>query len=506
MKHRSLQAACFGSAIRLLTILLCCLLPLIGPSQTQAQSTDQSTEKSLEQVDVVKSLPSENKRWALLIGVDKYEDSTISPLRGAANDARALKDALVRYAGFPADQVIVLSTDEVPERQPSRRNILRRLSNLAGMVPRDGLLLVSFSGHGIEREGHPFLIPSDASLSEDVSLLEETAVSVSMVKQRIKQSGVKQVMILLDACRNYPTGRSDSSNPLTPSFTTGLDFDVRNHEVTAFAVLYATSVGFRAYEYGEKHQGYFTWAIVQALSGAAANAHGEVTLLALVKFLEDRVPRLVAIDYGAKVIQKPFADIEGYRADELVLAIAAPSTRVIQPSPVTNKPEVNAREKIENPRASEARPIKKRGTRSGNVVIMFALSEGNPRDIASKKILLAFSNEFADPLAALLSKAGLSAAVADLNLRKPDTKPYAVILLVTLSFSDMAPYNGLDVAEVNGSIQALDTDGGKTIARYTISRIRGFGNSEDQARRNALKNAAEEVSDSFIKQVAANAN
>jgi uncharacterized caspase-like protein len=51
-----------------------------------------------------------------VIGVDKYSDPQISPLKGADNDARTLSDALVRYAGFPEDQVILLATDQPLER------------------------------------------------------------------------------------------------------------------------------------------------------------------------------------------------------------------------------------------------------------------------------------------------------------------------------------------------------------------------------------------------------
>ena len=99
----------------------------------------------------VTQLPASARRWALVIGVDEYADEQISALRGSANDARMLASALVANAGFPADQVIVLATGEPESRLPTRTNILKRLSNLAAVVPKDGLLLVSFSGHGMER-------------------------------------------------------------------------------------------------------------------------------------------------------------------------------------------------------------------------------------------------------------------------------------------------------------------------------------------------------------------
>jgi len=266
-------------------------------------------------------LPVSAKRWALVIGVDKYQDPQISPLKGSDNDARLIADALVRYAGFPRDQVILLSTDQPAERQPTRVNILRRLSNLSTAVPKDGLLLVSFAGHGMERSGQAFLLPSDAQISDQISFLEETAISMNRVKERIKETGVGQVVVLLDACRNDPGGRADAINPLSSAYTNAFNFDVRNREVQAFATVYATGIGQRAYEYTEKKQGYFSWAVVEGLKGGAANDKGEVTLSQLVKYVQETVPKRLAIDLGSTKQQRPFAMIEGYRADELVVAI-----------------------------------------------------------------------------------------------------------------------------------------------------------------------------------------
>jgi outer membrane lipoprotein-sorting protein len=309
------KAALIGSALFLFIVL-----SLGAPSTAQTQRNAQS--RQLEQVEPINQWPSKAKRWALVIGVDDYKDGQISPLKGSANDARMLADALVRYAGFPQDQVILMSTDQPDERQPTRVNILRRLSNLASVVPKDGLLLVSFAGHGMERNGQAYLLPSDAQISDDITFLEETAVSVARMKERIRATGVGQVVVLLDACRNDPGGRADAPNPLTTAYTK-FNFDVRNREVQAFATFYATAVGQRAYEYTEKHQGYFTWAVVEGIKGGAANEKGEVTLANLVKYVQESVPKRIGIDLGGGKQQKPFAIIEGYRAEDLVVAVSA---------------------------------------------------------------------------------------------------------------------------------------------------------------------------------------
>jgi tetratricopeptide (TPR) repeat protein len=303
-------------------------LEQLPASQSQPSGTAQpaSTAASAiakvdSQLDQIKTLPVGPKRWALVIGVDKYMDPQISPLKGSDNDARLIADALVRYAGFPQDQVILLSTTQPMERQPTRVNILRRLSNLSTAVPKDGLLLISFAGHGMERGGQAFLMPSDAQISDQISFLEETAISLNRVKERIKETGVGQVLVLLDACRNDPGGRADAPNPLTNTYTNAFNFDVRNREVQAFATVYATGIGQRAYEYTEKKQGYFSWALVEGLKGAAANEKGEITLSQLIKHVQDTVPKRIAVDLGSTKQQRPFAIIEGYRAEQLVLAV-----------------------------------------------------------------------------------------------------------------------------------------------------------------------------------------
>ena len=61
--------------------------------------------------------------------------------------------------------------------------------------------------------------------------------------------------------------------------------------------------------------------LVEALRGGAANAKGEVTLANLVKFLQERVPQRVLQDLGPGKNQKPFAVVEGYRADELIISV-----------------------------------------------------------------------------------------------------------------------------------------------------------------------------------------
>ncbi|MGH9765196.1 MAG: caspase family protein, partial [Blastocatellia bacterium] len=275
----------FQRAVAMAIVIFASLASFVAGGATVAAQADRRRELTQKLAEPVAKWPATGKRYALVIGVDEYQDKQISKLTGAANDARALAEALVRYAGFPRGQVILLATDQPVDHQPTRANILRKLSDLRQVASKDTLLLVSFSGHGFEREGSAYLAPMDTQDSRDPALLEESAINVKTMRERIRQTGAGQVIIVLDACRNNPTGRGSGSNPLTDAYVRSFNFDVLNREVIAFVTLCATEVGGLAYEDAARKQGYFTLALIEGLNGGAANEKGEVTLARLVDFV-----------------------------------------------------------------------------------------------------------------------------------------------------------------------------------------------------------------------------
>ncbi|MEN3331139.1 MAG: uncharacterized protein V7641_504 [Blastocatellia bacterium] len=287
-----------------------------------AQAQNEQRSLQVKQAEAVTKWPDKEKRFALIIGIDQYQDSLISKLEGASNDARKLADALIRYAGFPTDQVTLLTSEQPLEKWPTRAKILSRLSILRASVPADGLLLIAFAGHGIERDKQAYLLPMDAQISTDIALLEDTAIKVERMRNLIAETGVQQVVLIIDACRNDPTaGRGTGDNKLTDSYVKGFDFKEHNQGITSFVTLYATKVGERAYEYKEKKQGYFSLALVEGLAGDAANEKGEVTLGGLISYLQKIVPKRTLQELGGGKQQQPYALIEGYKADELVISV-----------------------------------------------------------------------------------------------------------------------------------------------------------------------------------------
>lgn len=316
-----------------LTVLTATLSFIVATPPAQAQQKTatppaaQSKELTLTNDAPIRTLPDKTKRYAVVIGVDKYTaDQQIPELVGAGNDAKLLAEALIKYAGFPAEQIVVLSSDQSAERQPIKINIYKVLNSLRGQIGKDGMLLVAFSGHGIEQNGRAFLLPQDALSNRD--MVEDYGIPVEGLKDRIKKTDAGQVMLFLDACRNDPeAGRGDAANPLTKTFAD--EFSLSNQGIEAFVTLYAASVGQRAWEDKTRKQGYFTQALVEGLKGEAADPDtGRITLRSLISYVGEQVPRRVKRANINKE-QKPYAEIGGdYKASDLLLAVTQPKNPV----------------------------------------------------------------------------------------------------------------------------------------------------------------------------------
>jgi hypothetical protein len=303
------------------------LLFIVGVTAVDAQN-NRSTQKGLDALPdgEVKNLPEKGKRWALIIGINKYEKSkSISPLIGAENDALALKGALKEYAGFPENQIVLMTTGTQDDSlKPTRGNILTQLSRITDKVGEDGLFLFAFSGHGISTpDGQAFLLPSDADMIPRLFYLVDSAVAVKRIQDYINDSHIKQVIVLLDACRNVPR-QGAKGNDATP-MTEGFKFNQLNKDVKVAVTMYATAPGKFAWEHMATKRGYFMEAVVNGLSGEAADKKtGDITLGSLIDYVGNTVQSNTAREDSQQV---PFFDTSG-NSQRLVIAKTKVSFKV----------------------------------------------------------------------------------------------------------------------------------------------------------------------------------
>ena len=314
-----------GAALAAILLLPAFHFVTYGQANKKTGSDSRSGKRGMDvrKADV-SVLPGASKRWALLIGIDKYEDPDINSLGGAVKDAKTLKQALIEHCSFQDENVILLTSDSRDKDQrPTKSNIIDKLSGLNRVVKPDGLLLFAFSGHGIDVNGQAFLLPMESKLSTDPLRLTDDAVSVDRVKEYINRTGVRQRIMFLDACRNkLSAARGIDVSPLSEAYEKAFEFDFerKNSSIDAFLTFYATEKGQESWEDQETGQGYFTEAIVDALRGGARGeiltSHGEVTLGALTRYVRESVTARAGKS-GKNQVPHPVTD--GY-GDELVLA------------------------------------------------------------------------------------------------------------------------------------------------------------------------------------------
>lgn len=218
--------------------------------------------------------------WAVLVGINTYEDAYIADLQVCVGDVAAVHRALA-----PSYQVARLLTDATPERLPTRANILGELSILSQAAGEGDLLLFYFSGHGMAEEGESYLLPRDARLAA----LKHTAVNMRDVRELIEQSPARAKVIVLDACHSGASiGKAGPA--MTPEFIQQV-FE----KAQGIAVLASCMQKQQSWEWPAKKQSVFTYYLLEALRGQAdLDNKGFVTVSDASRYVTDGVKRWAA--------------------------------------------------------------------------------------------------------------------------------------------------------------------------------------------------------------------
>lgn len=133
------------------------------------------------------------ERVALIVGCNEYQVASMA-LDTPVNDALRMAELLKsKDLGF----------EVISAFDPSLKEFNRALVELKNRASAAKVVLLYFSGHGVEADGENYLLPVDAQLSEEADLRSET-VAVGSVLKDLKASGADAKLLVLDCCRNNP--------------------------------------------------------------------------------------------------------------------------------------------------------------------------------------------------------------------------------------------------------------------------------------------------------------
>ena len=191
------------------------------------------------------------RNWAIAIGINKYDN--LQNLNYAQRDAEAMKDWFEQSAKF--DQVFLFTEDsaDIANNPPiSTKPTFGRLRRFFRVNFEKPLLSAGdnlwffFAGHGQRDADRDYLMLSDS----DPGDVENSALSVSWITERLRRWGADNVVLFLDACRN--SGARDG-------------IGIGTEKQPGVITFYACRPNQQSYEIEQLNHGSFTHSLLESL-------------------------------------------------------------------------------------------------------------------------------------------------------------------------------------------------------------------------------------------------
>ena len=207
-----------------------------------------------------------SRRWAVLVGINDYEDQEgIGNLKYAADDVQLMYDCLTGPGGGYRPRNVILMTERanVRKRKPTRANIVTTLRVLMRRARPGDDFLFAFSGHGVEEHGVVYLVPSDGMKDN----LADTGISLDLIVRRLlRECKADRKVLILDCCRRVAgKGAGSSIDEMRKTWKEG----------KGLVVLNSCGSGETSHEDDAFKHGVFTHFLVDGLRGRADGVRGK---------------------------------------------------------------------------------------------------------------------------------------------------------------------------------------------------------------------------------------
>ena len=282
--------------------------PLSG---AKVESSDTIPQTVISQLEAERS-----KRWAVLIGINQYQDTKLSSLKYAVNDVKTVYSTLTdpQVGSFDKERIHLLIEDseqtptlgESVLKEPTFPNIWDSLNSVVKTAQPGDKVFIYFSGHGIEEGDQTWLLASDSRLS----MLDRTAIQLDEVNRILSECQADSKILILDACHSGAVKDKGGSGTMTSDFK-----DTAFTAITGRATLSSSGLNESSYDYDEKRHSAFTYFLLEGLEGNAdSNADNIVSLTELSDYVKTEVPK-----WGFKSGKQQTPMFNSYITGEIVL-------------------------------------------------------------------------------------------------------------------------------------------------------------------------------------------
>jgi uncharacterized caspase-like protein len=201
-----------------------------------------------------------NNVQAVIVGISRYADENIPPLKYARLDAEAVYKVLTdpKLWAIPPENVQLL-LDEEATLGNIRTAVGNKLRQKADMVyiyfAGYGTLTTSYIKKRDEDETEKYLVPADTDYED----IPDTAMSISELAEFLEWKQAKQAVVIIDSSFSGFEGGRSFENPLFPIDVEFSDAYLEELGREGRAVLVACEANELAIEIGNRKQGLFTF-------------------------------------------------------------------------------------------------------------------------------------------------------------------------------------------------------------------------------------------------------
>ncbi len=287
------------------------------------------------------SAMAKGTKYALLIGVSRYDPDQLDSLQFPDRDMSELAKALIEKCAFRKENVYQMTATEVgvtrnPRHLPTAKNIRRELKGLIGVCDKGDTLLIAFSGHGIQfrNDKENYFCPADTDLGNRKTLIN---LQKEVYEPLAKDCDARIKLLFVDACRNDP--RADSARKAAKK-RKELDLEKINTPQRlivpkGMAAFFSCQPDQVAIEHKPLKHGVFFHFVIEGLRGKAKDVEGNVTLPSLQSYVYSAVKSYV-YRHLKRQIQKP----ELKASTEGVITLVKAGTRPEPPKKTLPKGEI----------------------------------------------------------------------------------------------------------------------------------------------------------------------
>jgi len=230
------------------------------------------------------------ERWAVVIGIDRYRDPSITELQYAEADAKAFYDFLITKGGVRSNNARLLLNKDA-----TQVNIRRALGDfLKQKALKEDEVIIYYAGHGTTdpeptSEGGlaKYLVPWDA----DPTSLFATGIPMEEIDHIFARLAARKILLVQDTCFSGGAGgRTFLRRGLTRAATITDKFlqDLASRQ--GRMILTASDANQLSLESPELGHGLFTHYLLQALAGAADfDSDGAITTREVHLYLQRKV-------------------------------------------------------------------------------------------------------------------------------------------------------------------------------------------------------------------------